>query len=98
MKCGGNLYVILIYDISTEDRGSKRWKKVFGICKRYLTHIQKSVFEGELTAAQLKKLELELKQQIDRDKDSLILFKSRNERWLDKEIWGVDDESTSPFL
>ncbi len=92
------MYVILVYDISTEDRGNKRWKKVFGICKRYLMHVQKSVFEGEMTEAQAKKMEMEIKKNIDNSKDSIIIFKSRNERWLDKEIWGYDDNSTSQFL
>ncbi len=92
------MYVILVYDISKEQKGSRRWRKVFGICKRYLTHVQKSVFEGELTESQIKKMELEIKQNIDRSIDSIIIFKSRNERWLDKEIWGLEEDNTSVFL
>ena len=42
------MYIILVYDISIEGNGQKRWNRVFKICKQYLTHIQNSVFEGEI--------------------------------------------------
>ena len=44
------MYVVLVYDVSQQENGAKRWLKIFKICKRYLTHIQNSVFEGEPTA------------------------------------------------
>ena len=42
------MYVVLVYDISQEKNGAKRWSKVFKISKKYLSHIQNSVFEGEI--------------------------------------------------
>ena len=51
------MYIILVYDISLEGNGQKRWNRVFKICKQYLTHIQNSVFEGEISKADLFKLE-----------------------------------------
>lgn len=39
------MYVVLVYDISQEKNGAKRWSKVFKISKKYLSHIQNSVFE-----------------------------------------------------
>lgn len=87
-----------MYDIAVDEKGSKIWKKVFGICKRYLNHIQKSVFEGELTEVQLKKLEYELKKYLRLDLDSVIVFKSRTQKWLEKEMWGLQNDPTSPFL
>lgn len=87
------MYVILVYDISIDDNGRKRWNRVFKKCKQYLHHIQNSVFEGEITEANLYILLNELRNEIDKEKDSVILFKSRNERWLDKEILGKKQES-----
>ena len=81
------MYVVLVYDVSQQENGSKRWSRIFKICKRYLTHIQNSVFEGEITEANLIKLREELKPCIRRDLDSVIVFKSRNSRWLDKMFW-----------
>lgn len=46
------MYVVLVYDISLDDNGRKRWSHVFKICKKYLTHIQNSVFEGEISKVQ----------------------------------------------
>ena len=98
LKYGGNMYIILVYDILTEDNGSKISRNVFKICKKYLTNVQKSVFEGEITPVLLKKLNLELKRHIRKDKDSLIIFKSRQEKWLEKEFWGIEDDKTSNFF
>ena len=89
------MYIVLVYDISKTDNGQKRWSHIFKICKKYLTHIQNSVFEGELSKVQLEKLRQELKPHVDTSLDSIILFKSRQERWLDKEFWGIEDDKAS---
>ena len=89
------MYIVLVYDISKTDNGQKRWSHIFKICKKYLTHIQNSVFEGELSKVQLEKLRQELKPHVDTSLDSIIQFKSRQERWLDKEFWGIEDDKTS---
>ncbi len=92
------MYVVLVYDISKNNNGQKRWSHVFKICKKYLSHIQNSVFEGEITKVQLTKLQQELKTYIDKQEDSVIIFKSRQEKWLNKEFWGREDDKTSFFL
>lgn len=92
------MYIILMYDILTDEKGSKVSRNTFKICKKYLTHIQKSVFEGNLTELDLMKLKSELDSYIRKDKDSLIIFKSRNERWLEKEFLGIEDDKTSNFF
>lgn len=100
LKCGGNMYVILVYDINLEDKeGQKVLRRVFKTCKKYLVHIQNSVFEGELLESQALKLKSELNRWIREDKDSVIFFKSRSQRWLEKEFWGkVEDDVTDNFL
>ena len=92
------MYVILVYDISSDCKGQSVLTKTYKICKKYLTHIQNSVFEGELSKAQLAKLQQELKLYIDEELDSVIIFKSRQEKWLDKEFWGRKDDATSFIL
>lgn len=89
------MYVVLVYDISQSENGQKRWSRVFKICKKYLSHIQNSVFEGEISKVQLVQLQQELKPYVDKDLDSVIIFKSRHERWLDKEFWGKEEDKTS---
>lgn len=92
------MYVVLVYDISQEKNGARRWSRIFKICKKYLSHIQDSVFEGELSNAQLERFKQELKGYINKELDSVILFKSRQEKWLDKEFWGKEDDCISFFL
>ena len=92
------MYVVLVYDVSQEENGARRWSRIFKICKKYLTHIQNSVFEGELSKAQLAKLQKELNEYINKELDSVIIFKSRQEKWLDKEFWGRNDDLTSFIL
>lgn len=92
------MYVILVYDIKGDDNGQKVLAKTFKVCKRYLTHIQNSVFEGELSEAQLLKLQYELKSIVRKELDSVIVFKSRSERWLEKEFWANQEDLTSNFF
>lgn len=92
------MYVILMYDILIDERGPKVTRNTFKICKKYLTHIQKSVFEGNLTELDLMKLKSELNSYIRKDKDSLIIFKSRSEKWLNKEFLAIEDDKTSNFF
>jgi len=80
------MYIILVYDIALDENGAKVWRDTFKICKRYLTHVQNSVFEGEVSKSQLFELKKAFKKVIRKDKDSLIIFSSRDQRWLDKDI------------
>lgn len=92
------MYVILVYDIKLDETGAKVLRNVFKICKKYLSHIQNSTFEGEVNISSLNKLQFELYKWIRKDKDSVILFKSRDSKWLNKEFWGMIDDKTSNFL
>lgn len=92
------MYVVLVYDISQENNGHKRSSHVFKTCKKFLSHIQNSVFEGEISKVQLVKLQKELKPYVDNQIDSVIIFKSRQEKWLDKEFWGKVENEPSYFL
>ena len=94
------MYVILMYDINLENKeGQKVLRNVYKICKKYLIHIQNSVVEGELLESQLMKLRAELKSHIRDDKDSVIVFKSRNQRWMEEMFFGkIEDDVTDNFF
>ena len=93
------MYIILVYDIALNQNGAKILRHFFKICKKYLSHVQKSVFEGELTKSQLKKLMIELGKWIRDGKDSVIIFKNRNKKWLDKQFLEMDmSDETSNFF
>jgi CRISPR-associated protein Cas2 len=87
------MYVILVYDIE-----EKRVAKMLKLCRRYLNWIQNSVFEGEITDVKLKELLHEAKQMMDKEKDSIIVFKSRQEKWLDKVVIGKEKNEIDNFI
>ena len=87
------MYVILVYDV-----GQKRVGKMLKHCRKYLNWIQNSVLEGEITELNLNKLIDGAQTIMDLETDSLIMFKSRNEKWLEKEIIGQERKSTDNFL
>jgi len=87
------MYVILVYDIE-----ERRVAKMLKLCRRYLNWIQNSVFEGELTEVKLKELLAEAKRKMDKEKDSIIVFKSREQKWLDKEVIGREKNELDNLL
>lgn len=86
------MYIILVYDV-----GEKRVGKMLKLCRKYLNWIQNSVFEGELSELQLKELKSEA-DSIMKEDDSLILFKSKDSKWLEKEIVGAERSSVDNFI
>ncbi|MEB2780547.1 CRISPR-associated endonuclease Cas2 [Algoriphagus sp. C2-6-M1] len=87
------MYVVLVYDI-----GEQRVGKMLKLCRRYLNWIQNSVFEGEITEVKLKELLANAKKFMKVEQDSIIIFKSRDERWLEKEIVGLEKNDLDTFL
>jgi len=79
------MYVIAVYDI-----GEKRVGKMLKLCRRYLNWIQNSVFEGEITEVKLEEMKLRALKIMKSETDSLIIFKARQEKWLEKEIVGKE--------
>jgi CRISPR-associated protein Cas2 len=87
------MYVILVYDI-----GEKRVGKMLKLCRKYLNWIQNSVFEGEITEVKLKELVLKAKGIMKLEFDSLIIFQTRQEKWLDKQIIGKERSSLDQII
>lgn len=87
------MYIILVYDIE-----QKRVGKMLKLCRRYLNWVQNSVFEGELTEVKLKELIGEAKYIMDEERDSIIVFSSRQEKWLDKRVIGKEKNELDNIL
>ena len=80
-----NVYTIVVYDVSVE-----RVSKVCKYLRTRLNWVQNSVFEGELTKAELVEVELRLKDLIDESKDLIIFYLIRSEKALRKKHLGVE--------
>ena len=68
------------------------------LCRQYLNWIQNSVFEGEITEVKLKELIGRAKLIMKQEDDSLIIFKSRDEKWLEKEVIGQEKNNLDTFI
>ena len=87
------MYVIAMYDV-----GEKRVGKMLKLLRRYLNWIQNSVFEGEITEVKLNELKIKARKIMDEETDSLIIFKTRQEKWLEKEFVGHELQKLGTFL
>jgi len=87
------MYIIAMYDV-----GEKRVGKMLKLLRRYLNWIQNSVFEGEISEVKLLELKHKAMLIMDEKADSLIIFKTRQEKWLDKEIVGLERQELDTFL
>ncbi len=81
------MFVIFTYDII-----AKRVAKVMKICRKYLIHIQNSVFEGMITEAKLEKLKTEVEKAIDWSVDSICIYKIGSLKYFGKERIGYTTE------
>ena len=78
------LYVLLVYDINQKQVG-----RALKICRKYLMHVQKSVFEGNITEARLNALKEELAAIVDTGTDSVIIYRMDSVRYTKKEQIGI---------
>ncbi|MGC8588551.1 MAG: CRISPR-associated endonuclease Cas2 [Hydrogenobaculum sp.] len=82
------MFVILVYDVN-----EKRVSKFHKICKKYLTWVQNSVFEGEITEANYRILTDELKSIMKPQEDSILVYKFRTKKYYERESIGIPKPS-----
>lgn len=75
------MYILITYDVDTTNKdGARRLRCVAKACQNYGQRVQNSVFECELTEAQLATLKDIVSNIIDGEKDSIrIYFLHKNE-------------------
>lgn len=87
------MYVIVVYDVAVE--------RVTSICKflrRYLHWIQNSVFEGELTESELRKVRAEIKKRVNEESDSVLIFIFSSPKIVQREVIGIERAETSNIV
>lgn len=87
------MYILLVYDIQT-----KRVAKVCKYLRQHLNWIQNSVFEGQLTEAQLTRVKAGLAALTDPERDSVIIYQLLDARWMNKEVMGIDKNPATNLL
>ena len=87
------MYVILFYDIANKksleqkDNSYKIRKEV----EKYLNRVQLSVFEGEISPSDLRKLKATLAKVINKELDSIIIYESTRLNYTQRVVMGIDN-------
>lgn len=79
------MFVILVYDALAD-----RDPKALRVCRRYLHAVQESVFEGELSEAQLRSLTVDLRDVLAFSYDSVIAYTVRSPDLVTRHAWGPE--------
>ena len=83
------MQILVTYDVDTvSPYGQKRLRQVAKACQDYGQRVQNSVFECEVTLVQLTLLKERLSQIIDSERDSIGIYKLRNNPQLHTIILG----------
>lgn len=86
-------YAFVFYDV-----GEKRVNKVFKVCKKYLSHFQKSVFRGEMSPSKLISFKSDLNKVIEKDEDFICIIKLMNDSVFGEEVIGKGGNCTGEDL
>jgi len=87
------MYYILVYDVNV-----KRVSKMLKLMREYLNHVQNSVFEGELTDAQLEELKDKARDLMNPEEDSIIIYRVGSKRWSNREVLGIEKHSPDNMI
>ncbi|MFY1686174.1 CRISPR-associated endonuclease Cas2 [Micromonospora sp. WMMD730] len=77
------MYVLVVYDTAV-----KRNPLILRTCRQYLHHVQRSVFEGDLSEAQLRRFRAAVEQAIDSGYDSVLVYTFQPGTTGQRQEWG----------
>lgn len=78
------MFVILSYDVN-----KARAPKVLKTCRCYLDHVHRSVFQGGITEAELRRLKQDLAKVVDPESDSVRIWELSTTRFACSEDLGL---------
>jgi CRISPR-associated protein Cas2 len=87
------MYIIIVYDVSVE-----RVSKVCNFLRSYLSWVQNSVFEGEITESQLMRIENGLKNIIDENTDSIRIYIMRIKDVMNVKTLGIEKANLNNII
>lgn len=82
-----------MYDVSVE-----RVNKVKSYLRQHLNWVQNSVFEGEITDSKLRELKNGLSSIIIKEKDNVIIYISKSDKFLLREMIGNPKSDISNII
>lgn len=86
------MYVIMVYDLQAD-----RTHKALKLGRRYLTHVQNSVLEGEISEGDLETLRNEVDDLLEPG-ESAIIYELSSDTLLERTVYGEDPTEDKRFL
>jgi len=86
------VYAIIVYDVQAD-----RTPKFLKFLRRYLTHVQNSVFEGELTEGTLVEIKETLQSMLE-EGESVMVYRMDSESYVERSVYGDDPMDDQQFL
>lgn len=86
------VYVIAVYDVHAQ-----RTQLFLKFLRRYLTHVQHSVFEGDITEGEVAEIREGLQEMVE-DGESTILYVLSSDKLVDRTVFGEDPTEDQRFL
>nr|WP_055506812.1 CRISPR-associated endonuclease Cas2 [Nonomuraea pusilla] len=87
------MYVVVVYDTL-----AARNPAILRLCRQYLHHVQRSVFEGELSSAQMRRFRHQVEGVIDAGYDSVLVFSFPPGTSPERQEWGIAQPAPSDIL
>ncbi|SDD65325.1 CRISPR-associated endonuclease Cas2 [Natrinema hispanicum] len=86
------VYIVVVYDMEAD-----RTHKMLKFLRRYLTHVQNSVLEGDVTKGDLKKIRSGV-DEILKSGESTIIYHVSSEKMVERTVFGDDPAADDQFL
>jgi len=86
------MYAVMVYDMEAD-----RTQKALKLGRRYLTHVQNSVLEGEISEGDLATLKNEVDDLL-KPGESTIIYELSSDTLLNRTVYGDDPTEDQRFL
>lgn len=86
------VYVVVVYDMEAE-----RTQKMLKFLRRFLTHVQNSVLEGEITEGDLERMRAGIEEML-KPTESTIIYRISSEKMVNRTVFGYDPAEDDQFL
>lgn len=87
------MHVVVVYDTASE-----RNPQILRTCRQYLHHVQRSVFEGQLSQAQLRRFQDAVTTVLDLTYDSVIVYTFPPGAVPQRLAWGATEPEPTDIL
>lgn len=88
------MYLIVVYDITDV----KLQNKLRNYFRKFLTHTQLSVFEGEVTPSQFKEIQLFCKELGLNENESIVVYQLRDQTKVIRHLFGDQNRKFSNII